>query len=188
MSGREESRRWAQDALEALGNVEGHKHLRLQLMQRALKKAETSTMFYGSIPVEYYEEGATPLFDAAWAGDQDSCAALCLLASQMLASGQQLPPRLLFHVYSVLLEIGLQNPSRGRGRHDPHENVTRDRVIIGEIQRVCKETGLHPTRGDATKNKNEEKECGCSIVAKRHGMTERAVEEVWGKRGQYGIK
>jgi hypothetical protein len=50
------SQSWAQDALEALKDVEGYKHQRLELMQRALKKSENSRMCFGSIPVAYDAE------------------------------------------------------------------------------------------------------------------------------------
>jgi hypothetical protein len=177
--------------LAALSDVEGHMHKRLELITRALVPATSGEFQVFDDPaLEYCEAKAGSLFKAAWGNDVDAVAALSLIASSLLHRGKPLPPMLAAVVSVTLHEVGYLKPKRGRGRYSPYDHVTRDISVIRRIQTVCVEQGLSPMRNDAEKDPDDPtggKPCGCSVVAYELGMEERALEEIWGNRRQYGI-
>jgi hypothetical protein len=160
-------------------------------MTRALVPATTGEFQVFDEPaLEYCEAKAESLFTAAWSNDVDAIAALSLIASSLLRRGKPLPPLLAAVVSATLHEVGYLKPKRERGRYSPYDYVTRDISVIRRIQTVCREQGLTPTRNDSEKDPDDPtggKACGCSVVAYELGMEERALEEIWGNRKQYGI-
>lgn len=108
--------KWLEVCHSMLGDPENHLVKRLVLMAQALTGLGEGDLSRA----EYCEEKAALLFDAAAAGDVNADAALCMIASRLLARGKRLPPKLAVYASGILGERGFSPPRRRRGRHAPH--------------------------------------------------------------------
>jgi hypothetical protein len=133
---------------------------------------------------EFSEKKAAPLFNLALDGDPDASAALCFFAGKLLLEGKELPPLLRKYVGILLGQIFERKPPRSRGA-SPYTNTVRDHFMLMAIDAYCKKFGWHATRGEATKH-NRRRLSACALVSRDLDMNERAVEEIWAKRGKFG--
>ena len=140
----------------------------------------------GLEPADYDDEKGKLLVRKALDGDEDADAALSEIAFQHIWRQRRLPPHLTTYLMVMLRRRFEAQPKRGRGRYSPHQNITRDFVIVDVVSKL-QEFGYHPTRARASHGSEDKEESGCSIVAKALAqlgihISETGVEEVWSKR------
>jgi hypothetical protein len=122
-------------------------------------------------------------------GDKELEAVLCRLASILLYKLAEtdppplkwFPKELAMLASAKLGELADAPPPRHKGTNAA-DFASRDFFIIKSVQFACKELNIKPTRNDVTA-----RDSGCSIVAEAKGLEEGAVEDVWRKRGRFGI-
>ena len=132
-------------------------------------------------------------------GDKELEAVLCRIASILLYRLAEtdppplkwFPKELAILASTRLLELANERPPRHKGTNSA-DFASRDWFIIKSVLYACKELDLEPTRNEETKTEHDS---GCSIVAEAIGylvkgkkkLDEGGVDEVWGKRGRFGI-
>jgi hypothetical protein len=176
---------WLRELAES-SKKDAHPSKRFALMRMAMTDSCSLGGLSGDHWHEYREERALPLFSMARAGDVDADAALCIIAALHLYDGKTLPPLLAIYVAGILRGRATIKPRRRRGAN-PYANVERDLFIISAVAMWRDELGLYATRNEASKDK-QSSVSACANVARALGMKERAVEEIWAKRREFGRK
>jgi hypothetical protein len=122
-------------------------------------------------------------------GDSEIDAILCHWASILLyklaetkpPALEWFPKELAMLASAKLGELADAPPPRHKGTNEA-DNASLNYFIITKVLYACKELNIKPTRNRATA-----RDSGCYIVAKALDRNERAIEEVWAKRGRFGI-
>ena len=165
----------------------------LYTLQTVLRPATIAETFDPKLGQDLFDWGGTTyLYDA---GLGEMCLAdarsepffdqvLCNAAAAMLEATGGIPdPQLRAYVRGRLTGGISPVGKRGRGRSGK-DTWGRDAVIVGRLIPPLLDR-FSPTRNKATRSKDGA-ESACSIVKKalskvRHNMTEKRVEDIWGK-------
>ena len=161
-----------------------HTVLRPATLSGTLNPPDGHSLFDWDGTTYVYDAGISELFLASANTDPDCARVLCNAAAVMLeATGRISDPRLRAFACGRLT-AGMVTSKRKRGRSSKDTRL-RDAAIIGRLIPPLLDR-FSATRNKATRSKNTA-ESACSIVTKalskvRHNMTEKRVEDIWGRR------
>jgi hypothetical protein len=169
----------------SVGKRDGYKLRRTALLQSLLDAALAGR---GNLDA---------LLTQAVDGDKEIDAVLCRLASILLfklaetdpAPLKWFPKELAMHASVKLEDLADAPPPRHKGTNEA-DNASLNYFIITKVLYACKELNIKPTRNQGTRfggRAAAARDSGCYIVAKALDRNERAIEEVWAKRGRFGI-